>query len=63
MQNRRIRGVTYERRASKWRARIMVDGRSISLGYYATEAEALAEYQRAKLIYHEAYRTGIAAAA
>lgn len=62
-QNRRVRGVTYERRNGRWRARIMVDGKSISLGYFATEREALAEYQRAKLVYHESWATGVAAAA
>jgi hypothetical protein len=63
-QNRRIRGVTFEKRQATrpWRARIMVDQKSISLGYFATEAEALAEYQRAKLLYHEPFATGIAAA-
>lgn len=64
-QNRRIRGVTLERRKAErpWRARIMVNGRSISLGYFDTEQEALDEYQRAKLVYHEAWVTGIAQAA
>lgn len=63
-QNRRVRGVTFERRkqARPWRARIMVDKRSVSLGYFDTEAEALAEYQRAKLLYHPPFATGIAAA-
>lgn len=63
-QNVRRRGVSFDSRKVErpWRARIMVNGRSISLGYYDTEAEALAEYQRAKLVYHEAWATGIAAA-
>lgn len=62
-RNRRHRGVSFDRRkaARPWRARIMLDGRSISLGYYDTEAEAMAEYERAKLHYHPTYRTGIAA--
>lgn len=60
-QNVRRAGVTYEKRKVErpWRARIMVNGRSISLGYYDTKAEASAEYERAKLVYHEAYRTGV----
>jgi hypothetical protein len=63
-QNRRVRGVTYEKRQTSrpWRARIMVNYKSITLGYFATEAEALAEYQRAKLMYHESFATGIASA-
>jgi hypothetical protein len=64
-QNRNMRGVTFERRQRSsgrpWRARIMVDGKSISLGYFATEAEAMTEYQRAKLVYHKSWATGIAA--
>lgn len=64
-QNKWVRGISFDRRKAErpWRARIMVGGRSISLGYYDTEADALAEYQRAKLVYHQAYATGIAAAA
>jgi hypothetical protein len=63
-QNVRRRGVTFETRkvARPWRARIMVNGRSISLGYYATEAEALAEYRRAKAVYHPFWVVGREAA-
>lgn len=59
-QNRRVRGVTLESRKVErpWRARIMVNGRSINLGYFDTEQEALDEYQRAKLVYHDAWATG-----
>lgn len=58
---RRTGGVTRESRvrARPWRARIMVSGRSISLGYFATEHEARAEYLRAKAVYHEPWRTGL----
>lgn len=61
-RNRRHRGISFDRRKASrpWRARIMVDGRSISLGYFDTEAEALAEYQRAKLAHHPTYASGIA---
>ncbi len=67
VQNVRRRGVTYEKRSDqgsrRWRARIMVNGRSISLGYFETEAAALAEYERAKLVYHPAYASGVGRAA
>lgn len=61
-QNVRHGGVTFERRkvARPWRARIMVRGRSISLGYFDTREEAHAEYERAKLVYHPGYATGLA---
>ncbi len=63
-RNKRVRGISFDKRSAErpWRARIMVDGRSISLGYFSSEADAMAEYQRAKLIYHPAYASGIAAA-
>lgn len=60
-QNRRHRGVTFEKRAGKWRARIMVDGRSISLGYYVSEVDALDAYQDAKLRLHESFASGVGA--
>lgn len=64
-QNIRRSGVTFEKRGYRrpWRARIMDNGKSINLGYYATRSEAEAEYERAKLVYHDAYRTGVGAAA
>lgn len=60
-RNRHHRGVTFEKRAGKWRARIMVDGRSISLGYHATESEAHDAYLEAKLRLHESFATGVGA--
>lgn len=56
-------GVSHDKRNNKWRARIMVDGRSISLGYHATRAEARCAYLRAKEIYHPAWVTGVGRAA
>lgn len=58
-------GVTLDKRKAMrpWRARIMVDGRCISLGYYDTRTEAEAEYRRAKLVYHPFYAPGAACAA
>lgn len=65
VENVRRGGVTFERRKVErpWRARIMVDGQSISLGYYDTREQAHAEYERAKLVYHPAYATGVGRAA
>jgi len=59
---RKTGGVSLDKRSGRWRARIMANGRNISLGYYNSEAEARAEYLRAKLHYHEPFRTGVAAA-
>ena len=48
-------GVSWEGRSSKWRARIMVDGRSIALGHYDTPEEAHAAYVKAKRELHPAW--------
>lgn len=58
-------GVSFDKRKGSrpWRARIMVNGRSISLGYYDTRDEAEAEYNRAKLAYHPFYVSGVPIAA
>tara|TARA_R110000744_G_scaffold147914_1_gene260955 strand:- start:108 stop:617 length:510 start_codon:yes stop_codon:yes gene_type:complete len=48
--NRNYKGYSKER--NKYRARIFVNGKKISLGTYETEAEASNAYQQAKLIHH-----------
>lgn len=47
-------GVTYDRRSGRrpWRARIMTDGRMVSLGHFATADEAVAAYEEAKRRMH-----------
>lgn len=45
-------GVHHDKRNGRWRARIMVDGRSRSLGYHDTPEEAHAAYLRAKAELH-----------
>jgi HNH endonuclease/AP2 domain len=57
-QNQRHRGVTFEARNGRWRARIMVDNKSTSLGYFATESEALDAYAQAKQRLHPFWATG-----
>lgn len=56
-QNVRRKGVS---RAvnGRWRARIMVNGKSVSLGTFTTEAEAKAAYDSAKLRLHPAWVSG-----
>ncbi len=41
------RGVSFDRANGKWRASIEVNGQSINLGYYKTEAQAALAYNRA----------------
>lgn len=62
-QNRHHRGVSFDRRKIErsWRARIMVEGRSLSLGYHDTEEEARAAYRAAKVRLHPTYASGVGA--
>ena len=46
------RGYYWNKRAKKWLARIGIDGRKISLGYFSSEDEARAAYEAAKLEHH-----------
>jgi len=55
-------GVSRDRRSGRWRARIMVEGRSISLGSHATHEAAHAAYLRAKEMHHPSWVTGVGAA-
>lgn len=49
--NRKVKGVT-QRTNGKWRARIGINGKRISLGDFDTEEEARQAYLDAKKIYH-----------
>jgi hypothetical protein len=44
-----MKGVNEDRRSGRFRARIRVDGRLISLGYFGTAAEAAVAYQTAAI--------------
>jgi len=48
-------GVTFNKATNKWRAQIMIDGKSHSIGYYDNEEEAAIDYARAVF----KYKTGI----
>lgn len=51
-KNRRYKGVGYDSRNGKWRARIRVNYRHLFLGYFLSEKEAARAYNRAALKYH-----------
>lgn len=61
-QNVRRRGVS-QAVNGRWRARIMVDGHSSSIGTFTSESEALAAYDAAKLKLHPAWVSGRASLA
>lgn len=54
--NRRMRsdntsgykGVTYQKKVGNYNARIMINGKSVNLGYYATPEQAARAYNKAK---------------
>lgn len=48
----RAKGYTWDKQYVKWKAQIMVDYKTIILGYFDTEEEARQAYLAAKLIYH-----------
>jgi hypothetical protein len=50
--NTAARGTTYKARLNKWEAKIAINGKTIYLGVFPTEAEAHQAYLDAKLIYH-----------
>ncbi|AAP58717.1 49L [Xanthomonas phage Xp10] len=47
-----VQGVCWHKQTKKWRARIMVQGKHISLGYFTTIEEAAAARAAAKQQYH-----------
>lgn len=50
-----IKGVTFQPKAGKWRARIMVRGRTVYLGWHATAQEAADAYAKASTDLHGAF--------
>jgi hypothetical protein len=51
-QNTKHKGYTYDKSSNKWRVRIGIDGKTISLGRFVTEEEARNTYLQAKEKYH-----------
>jgi hypothetical protein len=49
------KGVSWHKRAGKWHARICVNGKRISLGYYVDPKEAARAYNVAALKYHSEF--------
>lgn len=50
-----FKGVFWDKAAQKWRARIVVDGRRLYLGYYTDLVAAARMYDAAALAYHGAF--------
>lgn len=58
-----FKGASLVNRPKKWRARITVNGKTISLGYFYNEAEAAVAYDKASKIYHKDFSRPNGAAA
>jgi len=50
-----FKGVTWHDQAQKWRAKIGVNGKRISLGLFDNELDAAIAYDRAAIIHHGEY--------
>jgi hypothetical protein len=50
-----LRGVSWYRQHSKWKAQIQTQGKSIHLGYFDCPHEAHAAYMKAKAVYHPGF--------
>ena len=50
--NKEVKGYNWLKNTNKWRAMIMVNGKSIHLGYFTEEADARQAYLTAKEKYH-----------
>ena len=46
------KGYSFNKRYNKWQAKICLNGKSYSLGYYITEEDARKAYLNGKMIYH-----------
>lgn len=51
-QNRRFKGYSWNKKDGKYKAQILVNGKSVYLGMYDREEDARAAYVAAKLKYH-----------
>lgn len=49
------KGISWDKKHQKWRARIMIAGKSIHIGYFETREQAYAEYCNYAKTYHGEY--------
>jgi len=50
-----FRGVTYHKRDRKWHARIKINWKSLSIGYFDNPEDAAKAYDKAALIFHKEF--------
>lgn len=55
-QNRKVKGITYDKKRKKWNANIVVNGKRYYLGRYQTEEEALLARKNGEIKYQGEYR-------
>jgi len=51
--NRNAKGYYWDKAKKKWRARIKINGKQKSLGYFKKEEDARQSYLKGKEIYHK----------
>lgn len=49
------KGVSWSKHANKWLSRIMVNGKSLHLGYFIDKDEAIEAYKQAAIIHHGSF--------
>lgn len=50
-----FRGVNFEKRRNKWKARLMIDGKEIYLGYFVNKEDAINAYKEGLIKYGREY--------
>lgn len=51
-KSKKLKGATFSKKSNRWHSRIVVDQKTISLGYFNTKEEAAKAYNEAALKYH-----------
>lgn len=56
LRNKKVKGVVFDKRRNKWYARIMINGKNLHLGSFATEEEAIKVRRQAEIKYFKEYK-------
>ena len=56
LRNKKVKGVTFDKRRNKWYARIMINRKNLHLGSFDTKEEAIEARKQAEIEYFGEYR-------